>query len=97
MSLLNHVYSPPASAFIHPHSTLICLKGLSENHQAHIHWLQEAPDAYAAHAAQPSEITKAKRRKKSSFVCKVSFIGVGRGKKPERSEKLRQGTLINWE
>lgn len=96
MSSPNRVYSPPASAFIHPHSTLICLKGLSESHQAHSHWLQEAPDA---RAAQPSEITKAKRREKSSFVCKVSFIGrkEGEKKKPERTEKLREDVLINWE
>lgn len=42
MSLLNRVYSPPpASAFLHPHSTLICFKGFSKNHQAESHWLQD--------------------------------------------------------
>lgn len=77
---------------------MICLKGFSKNHQAESHWLQEAPNAYAAHAAQPSEITKAKRRKKSSFACKVSFIGrkEEKKKKPKRTEKLRKDVLINW-
>lgn len=83
MSSLNRVYSPPASASIYSHSTLICLKGFSGNHQAESHWLQGAPDAYAA---QPSEIKKAKGRKKSSFVCKVSFIGRKEGKKRNPKE-----------